>query len=89
MRGNEKYLELTPVKAIRAYCLECCDGQWTEVKRCTKDGESSALCPLYRYRLGHRPKNEQKPTASTGVFESDAESEETTPPQKENARAGF
>ena len=27
MKGNERYLTLTPVKAIRAYCMECCDGQ--------------------------------------------------------------
>ena len=42
---------LTPIKSIRAKCLECCCGQKKEVKLCTaKD------CPLYPYRLGHRPK---------------------------------
>ena len=42
---------LTPVKAIRAYCLGCCLYSKLEVKLCpTKD------CPLYHYRLGHRPK---------------------------------
>lgn len=42
---------LTPLKAIRAYCLGCCLYSKREVKLCsTKD------CPLYRYRLGHRCK---------------------------------
>ena len=84
MKGNEKYLTLTPVKAIRAYCLECCDGQWTEVKRCTKDGESSALCPLYRYRLGHRPKNDQNCGDSLGDFESDDEGGVISPSDESN-----
>ena len=42
---------LTPIKSIRAKCLDCCCGQKQEVKLCpSKD------CPLYPYRLGHRPK---------------------------------
>lgn len=41
---------LTPLKAIRAKCLECCCGSASEVKQCTVDH-----CPLYCYRDGHNP----------------------------------
>ena len=41
---------LTPVRAIRERCMDCCCWQWAEVQRCpAKD------CPLHGYRLGHRP----------------------------------
>ena len=47
-----QYKILTPIKSIRAKCLDCCCGQKQEVKLCmSKD------CPLHPYRLGHRPKN--------------------------------
>lgn len=39
----------TPVKAIRAFCLSCV-GTSNEVKLCV-----SKNCPLFPYRLGHRP----------------------------------
>lgn len=43
---------LTPLKAIRAKCLECSCGQAKEVRLCIlKD------CPLYPYRMGKRPKD--------------------------------
>lgn len=46
--------KLTPMKAIRAKCLECSCGQYKEVRLCPiKD------CALYEYRLGHRPKDEE------------------------------
>lgn len=41
---------LTPIKAIRANCLDCCLGSYKEVKLCPCDD-----CALYPYRLGHRP----------------------------------
>lgn len=41
---------MTPMKAIRAKCLECCAGNWFEVKQCQIEG-----CSLYLYRFGHRP----------------------------------
>lgn len=37
--------------AIRAKCLECCCGQFKEVKLCP-----CTECPLWRWRSGHRPK---------------------------------
>lgn len=42
---------MTPLKAIRAKCLDCSCGQWYEVKMCP-----ITECPLYEYRLGHNPK---------------------------------
>ena len=40
----------SPIKAIRAKCLDCCCGQANEVKLCTcKD------CPLYTFRFGKNP----------------------------------
>lgn len=46
--------KLTPMKAIRKKCLDCCSGQHTEVRACTIKN-----CPLWGYRMGHRPKGEQ------------------------------
>lgn len=45
---------LTPIKAIRAKCLDCCCGHVGEVRMCP-----SKNCPLYPYRMGKRPKREQ------------------------------
>lgn len=51
---------LRPLKAIRTYCLGCCLYSKLEVKLCpTKD------CPLYHYRLGHRPKGSVDMTPET------------------------
>ena len=41
---------LTPIKAIRAKCLECCENISIEVKRC-----ESTNCPLFEYRMGKNP----------------------------------
>ena len=43
--------KLTPLKAIRAKCLECSAGQPSEVRRCLADD-----CPLFTYRFGHNPR---------------------------------
>ncbi len=50
---NDKIKVLTPVKAIRAKCLDCSNQQWSEVKRC-----SVVECALYPWRLGKRPKKD-------------------------------
>lgn len=42
---------LTPIKAIRAKCVDCCCGNVAEVRRCT-----TTQCTLYPYRMGKRPK---------------------------------
>lgn len=44
----------TPIKAIRAKCLECSAGQVSEVRNCPVKN-----CPLWEYRMGHRPKDEE------------------------------
>lgn len=65
---------LTPTKAIRAKCLDCCCGSAKEVRLCP-----IKKCPLYPYRFGKRPKadknieesdNGEKTAASYGVFEN-------------------
>lgn len=40
----------SPLKAIRAYCLECCCNQTAEVKAC-----EIRTCPLHPFRAGKNP----------------------------------
>lgn len=47
----------SPLKAIRAKCLDCCCGQIVEVRYCT-----ALKCPLNPYRMGHKPKATITPT---------------------------
>ena len=49
----------TPIKAIRAKCLDCCAGQTAEVRKCTLKN-----CALYQYRMGRRPKGEEDTIAN-------------------------
>ena len=42
--------DLTPLKAIRAKCLDCSAGSAHEVSQC-----AIPACPLYPYRLGKNP----------------------------------
>lgn len=44
---------LTPIKAIRAKCLDCCCGQSAEVRSCQIN-----QCPLWRYRMGREERDE-------------------------------
>lgn len=46
--NEEKHL--TPIKAIRAKCLDCCCGSSNEVKLCTVE-----RCALWPYRFGKNP----------------------------------
>ena len=48
--GNTKIVRLTPLNAIRAFCLECVCWSSDEVKNCT-----NPLCPLYPFRFGKNP----------------------------------
>ena len=41
---------LTPLKALRAKCLDCSNKQPSEVRKCP-----IADCPLFIYRFGHNP----------------------------------
>ena len=52
--------KITPLKAIRAKCLDCCCGQVAEVRRCELE-----KCPLFPYRLGKRPKEGTDTTPSS------------------------
>ena len=45
---------MTPIKSIRAKCLDCCAGQPKEVRLCP-----AVNCQLYPYRMGHRPKSNE------------------------------
>ena len=40
----------SPIKAIRAKCLDCCCGNQAEVKACTVSN-----CPLHDFRFGKNP----------------------------------
>ncbi len=51
MKTNEPMKVRTPIKAIRAKCLDCCCNQVAEVRHCP-----TTKCPLWPYRMGHRPK---------------------------------
>ena len=45
---------MTPMKAIRAKCLECAESM-AEVRECpVKD------CSLYPFRMGHRPEGQKR-----------------------------
>jgi hypothetical protein len=46
---------LTPIKAIRAKCLDCMGGSSKEVKLC-----NIPECSLYLYRLGKNPARARK-----------------------------
>ena len=41
---------ITPLKAIRAKCLDCSNDQRKEVKECP-----ITKCPIWLYRMGKRP----------------------------------
>lgn len=42
----------TPIKAIRAKCIDCTNGQNVEIRECP-----ITECPLWEYRMGRRPKS--------------------------------
>ncbi len=46
---------LTPIKSIRAHCLDCCGGSPQEVRLCPVE-----KCPLYPYRMGRRPQRDKE-----------------------------
>lgn len=48
---------MTPMRAIREKCIDCCCGFVSEVKRCT-----CSDCPLYNFRLGKNPNIKRKYT---------------------------
>ena len=68
---------LTPVKAIRAHCLDCMCGQAQEVRLCPITD-----CSLYPYRMGHNPSRKgkggkfaRKAPTQEGISEGEGEGE--------------
>ena len=51
---------MTPIRAIRAKCLDCCSGSHKAVKFCACDGVNSTECPLWPFRFGVRPATARK-----------------------------
>jgi len=45
--------KITPLKAIKAKCLDCCGYQKKEVKFC-----SALNCPIWLFRFGRNPKSQ-------------------------------
>ena len=51
--------ERRPLSIIRAQCVGCVAGEFSEVRNCTGNVPFGALkkpCPLWPYRSGHRPR---------------------------------
>jgi hypothetical protein len=42
--------KITPLRAIRRYCITCCANSLSEVRKCKSD-----KCWLYPYRMGKNP----------------------------------
>jgi len=59
---------ISPLKAIRAFCLECCGYNSEEVSECVARPGESCACPLYAYRTG---KNTTGGGKNRGVKASD------------------
>lgn len=67
---------MTPMKSIRAKCLDCCAGSANEVRLCLVE-----TCPLWSYRSGHRPKKEPIPAECLCTVKSPSSQE---PDRKEH-----
>ncbi len=46
----------TPLKALRARCLDCCAGQVAEVRKCV-----AVRCPSWPFRMGRNPWRRRTP----------------------------
>lgn len=55
---------MTPIKAIRAHCIQCSGGNRAEVRKCVIDD-----CPLYPFRMGHNPNIRRKRAVQDAVSE--------------------
>lgn len=58
--------KLRPLKAIRAKCMDCCNGQFKEVRECPITD-----CPLHEYRMGHRPKSSDEREGFSDLEDAD------------------
>lgn len=50
MERRMRVTKITPMKAIRAKCIDCSCGEKKEVRLCLIE-----WCPLWPYRMGKRP----------------------------------
>jgi hypothetical protein len=63
---------LTPIKVIRAKCVDCMNHQTKEIRLCPMTN-----CPLWPYRMGKRPKKdgaehlEDGPDCKKGIKRTD------------------
>ncbi len=64
---------LTPIKAIRAKCLDCSGNHPSEVRNCVITD-----CPLYPYRLGKNP-NRKSMRKNIGSFSQKPSTQLTIP----------
>ena len=58
-------MALTPMKAIRAKCMDCSNQQFQEVRLCP-----CVKFPLYAYRMGHRPPKDKSIEEDDRISES-------------------
>ena len=58
-------------KAIRLKCLDCCCGQFAEVRMCP-----ATECPLWRYRMGREENDELRPVRKNPQKSDDFEDED-------------
>lgn len=66
---------MTPIKAIRLKCLDCCFGQINEVRLCPAED-----CSLWPYRMGHNPKLQGRNKGIAPNFAKKAEQEGVSEP---------
>ena len=52
---EERLVNLTPMKAIRFNCLDCCGWSPLEVREC-----KIVKCPLHPYRMGKRQQDDEE-----------------------------
>ena len=60
-------MKVTPMRAIRLKCVDCCCGNMAEVRRCPVQN-----CALHPYRMGHRPQAGTDPTGEDQTEETGA-----------------
>lgn len=59
--ANPKVKRLTPMRAIKAKCLDCCCGSRQEVKVCP-----AMDCTLWIFRTGHKQAEKARHTPAIG-----------------------
>jgi len=59
----------SPIRAIRAKCVDCCGGYAAEVRKCT-----AIDCPLWPFRMGVNPFHgkAELPEATGGIGSAEA-----------------